>query len=180
MAVGTAPVLWGEPGTNGQHSYFQMLHQGTDRIPVEFIVVAHPDHKHAASHRTLLANALAQSRALMIGRSLEEVLAEAGSSPSEEMVAVSKQRAFRGNRPSTTLLIERIDPRTLGALVALHEHRVFTSAAIWGINAFDQWGVELGKTQALDVEARMTNPARSRSDLDSSTVGLLQRLELMA
>jgi len=180
MAVGTAPVLWGEPGTNGQHSYFQMLHQGTDRIPVEFIVVARPDHAHADSHRTLLANALAQSRALMIGRSLEEVLAEAGPSPSAEMVAVSKQRAFRGNRPSTTLLIERLDPRTLGALVALHEHRVFTSAAIWGINAFDQWGVELGKTLALDVEARMTNPAQSRSDLDSSTVGLLQRLELMA
>jgi glucose-6-phosphate isomerase len=180
MAVGTSPVLWGEPGTNGQHSYFQMLHQGTDRIPVEFIVVAHPDHPHVASHRTLLANALAQSRALMIGRSLEEVLADAGPAPSDEVIAVSKQRAFRGNRPSTTLLIERLDPKTLGALIALHEHRVFTSAAVWGINAFDQWGVELGKTLALDVEARMTDPGRSRADLDSSTASLMKRLESMA
>jgi len=179
MSVGTSPVLWGEPGTNGQHSYFQMLHQGTDRIPVEFIVVAQADHPHHDSHRTLLSNALAQSRALMIGRTLEEVLAEAGPAPSPEVVAVSKQRVFRGNRPSTTLLIDRLDPKTLGALIALHEHRVFTTGAIWGINSFDQWGVELGKTLALDVEARLTNPKLDRSDLDASTRALLQRLEAL-
>jgi len=177
LAVGTSPVLWGEPGTNGQHSYFQMLHQGTDRIPVEFIVVAKPDHAHSGSHRTLLSNALAQSRALMVGRSLEEVLAQAGPAPSERELAVSKQRVFQGNRPSTTLLLDHLDARTLGALIALHEHRVFTSGAIWGINSFDQWGVELGKTLALDLEARLADPARDRSDLDSSTRSLLQRLE---
>jgi glucose-6-phosphate isomerase len=156
-----------------------MLHQGTDRIPVEFIVVAQADHPHHGSHRTLLSNALAQSRALMIGKTLEEVLAEAGPAPSPEVVAVSKQRVFRGNRPSTTLLIDRLDPKTLGALIALHEHRVFTTGAIWGINSFDQWGVELGKTLALDVEARLTNPKLDRSDLDASTRALLQRLEAL-
>jgi glucose-6-phosphate isomerase len=153
----SAPVLWGEPGTNGQHAYFQMLHQGTDVIPVEFIAVKQPAHGLAGHHELLLANALAQAQALMQGK------ADAGG-----------HRDFPGNRPSTFLLLEALTPASLGALLALHEHRVFVSGSLWGINSFDQWGVELGKVLALDVAARLVNG--NEAGLDSSTAGLLKRL----
>ncbi|MEO5845407.1 MAG: glucose-6-phosphate isomerase, partial [Caldimonas sp.] len=138
LPFATSPVVWGEPGTNAQHAYFQMLHQGSDVVPVDFILLREPSA--AASgiapeatlrqHRMLLANGLAQGQALMQGRA-------GGSEP---------HRDFPGNRPSTTLLLERLTPSSLGALLALYEHRVFTSGAVWGIDSFDQWGVELGKT----------------------------------
>jgi glucose-6-phosphate isomerase len=153
----TSPVLWGEPGTNGQHAYFQMLHQGTDRVPVEFIAVRKPAHSLPVHHDLLLANALAQAQALMQGRD------DAGG-----------HRHFTGNRPSTFLLLDALTPRTLGALVALFEHRVFASGAIWGIDSFDQWGVELGKVLAQDIAPRIASG--DASGLDSSTAGLLQRL----
>jgi glucose-6-phosphate isomerase len=157
LAFGTSPVLWGEPGTNGQHAYFQMLHQGTDRVPVEFIAVREPAHDLPGHHELLLANALAQAQALMQGK------ADAGG-----------HRNFAGNRPSTFFLLEALDPASLGALLALYEHRVFTSGAVWGIDSFDQWGVELGKVLATDIAGRLASG--SVEGLDPSTAGLLRQL----
>ena len=157
LPFATSPVIWGEPAANGQHAYFQMLHQGTDVIPVEFIVVKAPNHGLADHHTKLLANALAQSRALMLGQK------DAGG-----------HRHLPGNRPSTTLLLDELTPESLGALVALQEHRVFASGALWGINSFDQWGVELGKVIANDMEQRLhTGDAQG---LDASSAALLARL----
>ena len=161
LSYASAPVLWGEPGTNGQHAYFQMLHQGTDVIPVEFIAVKTPAHPLPGHHELLLANALAQAQALMQGKR------DAGG-----------HRDFPGNRPSTFFLLERLDPASLGALVALHEHRVFVSGSLWGINSFDQWGVELGKVLALDITPRLASG--DASGLDASTAGLLKRLRAPA
>jgi len=160
LPYGTAPVLWGEPGTNGQHAYFQMLHQGTDRVPVEFIAVRQADHSLAGHHQQLLANVLAQAQALMLGK------ADAGG-----------HKDFPGNRPSTMLLLERLDAASLGALIALQEHRVFCSGALWGINSFDQWGVELGKVLARDIAPRLDSG--DTTGLDGSTAGLLRRLRGM-
>ena len=153
----TAPVLWGEPGTNGQHAYFQMLHQGSDTVPVEFLAVKKPRHDLNAHHELLLANVLAQAQALMVGQR------DTGG-----------HKNFPGNRPSTFLLLDELTPTTLGALIALQEHRVFVSGSLWGLNSFDQWGVELGKVLAKDVEARLHSG--DIEGLDASTAGLLQRL----
>ena len=156
----TSPVLWGEPGTNGQHAYFQMLHQGTSVVPVEFVAVrqgAPAPHDLPGHHDKLLANVLAQAQALMLGKE------DAGG-----------HRHFPGNRPSTFLLLERLTPASLGALIALQEHRVFVSGALWGINSFDQWGVELGKVLAKDIEVRLQSG--DALGLDGSTAGLLTRL----
>ena len=157
LRFGTAPVLWGEPGTNGQHAFFQMLHQGTDVVPVEFVAVKKPRHDLPGHHNLLLANVLAQAQALMVGQR------DTGG-----------HRNFPGNRPSTFLLLDELTPTTLGALIALQEHRVFVSGSLWGVNSFDQWGVELGKVLAKDLQVRMQTG--DVSGLDSSTAGLLQRL----
>jgi glucose-6-phosphate isomerase len=157
LSFGTSPVLWGEPGTNGQHAYFQMLHQGTDIVPVEFIAVRRANHALAGHQSKLLANALAQAQALMQGKS------DPGG-----------HRDFPGNRPSTFLLLDELTPQSLGALLALQEHRVFVSGAVWGINSFDQWGVELGKVLAADIEPRFASG--DATGLDGSTAGLLRRL----
>ena len=157
LPFGTSPVLWGEPGTNGQHAYFQMLHQGTDRVPVEFIAVRQPAHTLPGHHDLLLANALAQAQALMQGQP------DPGG-----------HRHFPGNRPSTFFLLESLTPASLGALLALYEHRVFTSGSVWGIDSFDQWGVELGKVLAQDIAQRLASC--SLNGLDESTAGLLRRI----
>ncbi len=157
LPYGTSPVLWGEPGTNGQHAYFQMLHQGTDVVPLEFIAVKKPTHALADHHELLLANAIAQAQALMLGKD------DAGG-----------HKHFTGNRPSTFLLLDELTPASLGALIALQEHRVFVSGAIWGINSFDQWGVELGKVLAKDIRARLLSG--DATGLDASTAGLLARV----
>jgi glucose-6-phosphate isomerase len=176
LPYATSPVVWGEPGTNGQHAYFQMLHQGTDVVPVEFLLVKHADHPHADLHTKLLANGLAQSQALMLGKTAAEARAEKAptASPTLDREVLARHRSFPGNRPSTTLLLERLDPASLGALIALYEHRVFTSAAVWGINAFDQWGVELGKALCNALLPRLDSG--DTSGLDASTAGLLARL----
>jgi glucose-6-phosphate isomerase len=176
LPYATSPVVWGEPGTNGQHAYFQMLHQGTDVIPVEFILVKRPTHALTDLHAKLLANGLAQSQALMLGKSTEQALQEKAPTASKELDAgtVARHRTFPGNRPSTTLLLDELTPESLGALIALYEHRVFASGALWGINSFDQWGVELGKALCNDLLPRLTG---GRTDgLDASTAGLLRRL----
>jgi glucose-6-phosphate isomerase len=157
ISVATSPVLWGEPGTNGQHAYFQMLHQGTDIVPVEFIAVAHAEHDLPGHHEQLLANSLAQAQALMQGR------------PDE-----GGHKDFPGNRPSTFFVLDRLTPASLGALLAMYEHRVFVSGSIWGINSFDQWGVELGKVLAKDIAVRLGSG--DVAGLDASTAGLLKRL----
>jgi glucose-6-phosphate isomerase len=176
LPYGTSPVVWGEPGTNGQHAYFQMLHQGTDVIPLEFIAVKHPTHKLAEQHRMLLANCLAQSQALMLGKTALQALADkaptAGAGVAPEVLA--RHRSFPGNRPSTTLLLDKLTPRALGALVALYEHRVYTSGAVWGINSFDQWGVELGKALCNQLLPRLSSG--DTTGLDASTAGLMQHL----
>jgi len=187
LPFATSPVVWGEPGTNGQHAYFQMLHQGTDAIPVEFILVKHATHGLAGlhgpllaqlerQHAMLLANGLAQSQALMQGKTTEQAGAEKAPTASKELdpLTLAKHRTFPGNRPSTTLLLDQLTPRSLGALIALYEHRVFTSGALWGINSFDQWGVELGKALASDLLPRLASG--DASGLDASTAGLLVRL----
>jgi len=157
LPFGTSPVLWGEPGTNGQHAYFQMLHQGTDVVPLEFIAVKKPTHNLAEHHELLLVNAIAQAQALMLGQG------DAGG-----------HKHFTGNRPSTFLLLDELTPGSLGALIAMQEHRVFVSGAIWGINSFDQWGVELGKVLARDIRVRMASG--DASGLDASTAALLARM----
>ncbi|MED5622224.1 glucose-6-phosphate isomerase [Ideonella sp. BN130291] len=176
LPYATSPVVWGEPGTNGQHAFFQMLHQGTDVIPVEFIAVKHATHSHADLHTKLLANCLAQSQALMLGKSTEQAATERAPTASKTLDAqtIARHRTFPGNRPSTTLVLDRLDPHALGALVAMYEHRVFVSGALWGINSFDQWGVELGKALCNDLLPRLAS--RDVQGLDASTAGLLQRL----
>jgi glucose-6-phosphate isomerase len=159
LPYGTSPVLWGEPGTNGQHAYFQMLHQGTDVVPVEFVAVKKPTHSLKNHHDLLLANAIAQAQALMLGKDDE-----------------GGHKHFSGNRPSTFLLLAELTPASLGALIALQEHRVFVSGSVWGINSFDQWGVELGKVLAQDIHARMASG--NLAGLDGSTAALLKVLTL--
>jgi glucose-6-phosphate isomerase len=176
LPFGTSPVVWGEPGTNGQHAYFQMLHQGTDVIPVEFVLVKKPSHALADSHAKLLANGLAQAQALMQGKRAEEAAQEAAPTASRDLdpAVLARHRSFPGNRPSTTLLLDELTPHTLGALLALYEHRVFVSGALWGINSFDQWGVELGKALCNNLLPRLASG--DTSGLDASTASLLQRL----
>ena len=155
LTVVSGPVVWGEPGTNGQHAFYQLIHQGTTPVPCEFILAANGHEDDLAHHHILLAaNCLAQSEALMRGRTLEEAraLMVAKGLEGAELDRQARHRVFPGNRPSTTLLIEKLTPFTLGQIVALYEHRVFVEGVILGINSFDQWGVELGKELALKVE----------------------------
>ncbi len=172
----TSAVVWGEPGTNGQHAYFQMLHQGTEVGPVEFVAVRTPSHPHESLHTKALANCLAQSQALMLGKASAQARREHAPTASSTMNAdtLARHRSFPGNRPSTTLVLEALTPRSLGALIALYEHRVFTSGAVWGINSFDQWGVELGKALCNDLLPRFATG--DTTGLDASTAALLRRL----
>ena len=167
----TGPVVWGEPGTNGQHAFYQLIHQGTQVVPCEFMVAARGHEAGLAHHhRLLVANCLAQSGALMRGRSLEAaraLMADAGLSGAE-LERQAAHRVFSGDRPSTTLLYPRLDPWTLGALLALYEHRVFVEGTILGINSFDQWGVELGKELAKALEPVLAG-AQAGDDIDGST-----------
>ncbi len=167
LGVDSGPVVWGEPGTNGQHAFFQLLHQGTRLVPCDFILTCRPEHALLDQHDLLVANGLAQSEALAFGRTEEEAR-EAGAD-----AALAPHRTFPGNRPSTTLLLDELTPRTLGALIALYEHRVFVQGAVLGVNSFDQWGVELGKalanTLAEEIEGKAGQPH------DASTEALLSR-----
>ena len=161
----TAPIVWGEAGTNGQHAFYQLLHQGGRLVPCEFIAVLRPDFDPGGHHDALLANCLAQSEALMRGRTADE--APAGTS-----AALAPYQVFDGNQPSTTLLLPRLDPHTLGQLIALYEHKVFALGVLWNLNAFDQWGVEYGKVLARRLLPMLSGEAPA-SGLDSSTAGLL-------
>ncbi len=169
----TSPIYWGEPGTNGQHSFYQLIHQGTRLIPCDFIAFAHALTPLGRHHDLLLANALAQAEALAFGKTAGEVEAE-GVAP-----ALVPHRVFEGNRPSNTILADRLSPERLGALVALYEHSVFTQGAIWNLNPFDQWGVELGKALALAIVPELESPAEPALAHDSSTNSLIRRYREM-
>lgn len=176
---GTGPVVWGEPGTNSQHSFFQLLHQGTEAVPIDFILIAEPNDDMGDHHAKLLANGLAQSAALAFGKTEGEVRAEmqvAGLS-AEEIDRLAPHRTFPGDRPSTTVLFKRLDPASLGRLIALYEHKVFVQGAIWNVNSFDQWGVELGKEMAGRLLPAVEGGA-APAGTDASTVGLLDYLNL--
>ena len=167
----TSPVVWGGVGTNVQHAFFQMLHQGTDVVPVEFIGFAQPTHNEILAHDVLVANMFAQSKALAFGRSLAELISENADDEN------SKHRVMPGNRPSTTVLAPRLTARTLGSLIAMYEHRVFVQGVVFGINSFDQWGVELGKTLATEITSSLIKPSENGESLkdsqDASTRGLI-------
>ncbi len=181
VSVSTGPVVWGEPGTNGQHAYFQLLHQGTRLIPADFILAAESCNPCGNHHELLIANCLAQTEALMKGKPTSEVVAEmqAAGVSTEQIDALKTHRTFDGNRPTNTLLTQRLDAYSLGALIALYEHKVFVEAAIWDINPFDQWGVELGKQLASaiydDMQAAV-QAGKPVSSHDSSTNGLINRI----
>jgi glucose-6-phosphate isomerase len=165
----TGPIYWGEPGTNGQHSFYQLIHQGTRLIPCDFIAFARTLNPLNGHHELLLANVLAQTQALAFGKTAEEQRAE--GTP-ERLVP---HRSFEGNRPSNTILADRLTPATLGALVSLYEHSVFTQGTIWQIDSFDQWGVELGKVLAKQIVPALTSHGEPVLTHDSSTNALIRR-----
>jgi glucose-6-phosphate isomerase len=173
VGVDTGPVVWGTPGTNGQHAYFQLLHQGTTVVPTDLIGFANPVHDLGEHHDLLLANLFAQAEALAFGRSADEVRAE--GTP-EHLVA---HRTFPGNRPTTVLLGDRLDPSRLGSLVALYEHKVFTMGAVWGIDSFDQWGVELGKVLAGTIAQELVASEAPETRHDPSTDALIRRYRIL-
>ena len=178
----TGPLVWGEPGTNGQHAFFQLLHQGTDVIPIEFLAAAaghEPDLKH--HHDLLLSNVLAQSAALMKGRTLDEAKKQmlAKGMKTEDVDKIAPHRVFSGNRPTMTILYRSLDPKTLGRLIALYEHRVFVEGAMFDINSFDQWGVELGKELATEL-LPVVEGKEDAAKYDASTAGLVQHIKRLS
>jgi glucose-6-phosphate isomerase len=168
--VATGEIVWGEPGTNGQHAFYQLLHQGTHLVPVDFLAFAQPNHDLDGMHDLFLANFLAQPAALAFGRTEEEVAAD-GTAP-----AVVPHKVFAGNRPSNAIVARKLTPGVLGQLVAAYEHRVFTQGVVWGINSFDQWGVELGKVLAQQLAPKLQSDEAPAYDSDSSTNGLIRLL----
>jgi glucose-6-phosphate isomerase len=165
----TGPIYWGEPGTNGQHSFYQLIHQGTRLIPCDFIAFAHALTPLGQHHDMLLANVFAQAEALAFGKTPEQV--EAEGTPDW----LVPHRVFEGNRPSNTILADQLTPAVLGVLVALYEHSVFTQGAIWDIGSFDQWGVELGKVLAQRIIPELQSKTESKLKHDSSTNNLIRR-----
>jgi glucose-6-phosphate isomerase len=169
VTYSTGPIYWGEPGTNGQHSFYQLIHQGTRLIPCDFIAFAQALNPLGQHHDLLLANVFAQSEALAFGKTLEQVKAEGTAD------WLAPHRVFAGNRPSNTILADRLTPEALGKLVALYEHSVFTQGVIWQINSFDQWGVELGKVLAQRIVPELESPAEPGLSHDTSTNNLIRR-----
>jgi glucose-6-phosphate isomerase len=167
--VQTGPIVWGQPGTNGQHAFYQLIHQGTKLIPADFIGFAHGNHELGEHQNMLMANFFAQTEALALGKTREEVEAE-GVAPNQV-----PHRTFPGNRPTNTILAGELTPYTLGQLVAMYEHKVFTQGTIWNINSFDQWGVELGKKLALAIIPQLDAADEPELAHDSSTNALIRR-----
>jgi glucose-6-phosphate isomerase len=165
----TGPIFWGEPGTNGQHSFYQLIHQGTKLVPCDFIGFERTLNPVGDHHDLLMANVFAQTQALAFGKTAEQVREEG----TEEWLV--PHRVFEGNRPSNTILAERLDPETLGKLVALYEHSVFVQGAVWNVNSFDQWGVELGKVLAKRIAPELESADEPELAHDSSTNALIRR-----
>ena len=182
VEVSSGPVLFGEPGTNGQHAFYQLIHQGTKLIPCDFLAAAESHNdligQQGSQHAVLLSNFLAQSEALMRGKTAAEVeteLTQAGLGKAE-IEALLPHKVFPGNRPTNTLLYRKLTPRTLGRLIALYEHKVFVQGAIWNLNSYDQWGVELGKQLAQAILPELTGSEPSGQH-DASTNALIARLQ---
>nr|ABH11436.1 cytosolic glucose-6-phosphate isomerase [Diacronema lutheri] len=174
VTASTGPVIWGEPGTNGQHAFYQLIHQGTKLIPCDFFAPAQTQNPIGEHHPILLSNFFAQTEALMQGKSLEDVKGELAASGkgAEEIAALAPHKVFEGNKPTNSILVEKLDPRTLGAVIAMYEHKIFAQGIIWGINSFDQWGVELGKALAKAILPELGGDAPVSSH-DASTNGLI-------
>jgi len=170
----TGPVIWGDVGTNGQHAYFQLLHQGTDVTPIDFIAALRPAHEFHNHHAALLANCFAQSEAFMKGKTADEVRQDLQGLDAPEVERLVPHKTFPGNRPSNTILMDYLNPATLGALIALYEQKVFVQGVLWDVNSFDQWGVELGKVLAKKIEAELNGDANPAAH-DGSTNGLIAR-----
>ncbi|MBJ3784217.1 glucose-6-phosphate isomerase [Devosia sediminis] len=170
----TGPIVWGEPGTNGQHAFYQLIHQGTDVIPCDFLIAARPHENLPPHHDKLVANVLAQSEALMLGKTKDEVVAElkAQGLDKDQIKALAPHKVFPGNRPSNTLFYKQLTPEVLGSLIALYEHKVFVQGVIWNVNSYDQWGVELGKQLAKALLPKVKGE-QSGEGHDASTQGLL-------
>lgn len=177
----TGAVVWGDAGTNGQHSFHQLLHQGSQFVPADFIAVVKSQHPVGNHQALLFANCLAQSRALMVGKTLAEAEAEftAMGHSEKEAKSLAPHKVMPGNRPSTTLLLEELTPASLGSLIALYEHKVYVQSVVWGINAFDQWGVELGKKLSSEIDRIMRGEVSIES-VDASTANLIQRYVQLA
>jgi glucose-6-phosphate isomerase len=170
----TGPIVWGEPGTNGQHAFYQLIHQGTKLVPCDFLAPAQPLNPLGEHHAILIANFLGQTEALMKGKPTAEARAElaAAGVPASELDLLAAAKTFEGNRPSSSFLYKRLTPETLGMLIALYEHKIFTQGVIWNVNSFDQMGVELGKQLAKAIEPELKGDAHVGSH-DASTNGLI-------
>uniref|UniRef100_A0A1A7YED8 Glucose-6-phosphate isomerase n=1 Tax=Iconisemion striatum TaxID=60296 RepID=A0A1A7YED8_9TELE len=176
----TGPIVWGEPGTNGQHAFYQLIHQGTRMVPADFLIPAQTQHpiRDNLHHKILLANFLAQTEALMKGKTTEEAKKEleAGGLSGEALEKLLPHKVFQGNRPTNSIIFKKLTPFTLGALIAMYEHKIFVQGVMWEINSFDQWGVELGKQLAKKIEPELKDVAEVHSH-DSSTNGLINFLK---
>ena len=181
VTMPTGQSVWGEPGTNGQHAFFQLLHQGTDATPIDFLVAATPTQADPGHHDLLVANCLAQGEALMRGRTRGEAQAQMRAAGVDEAEAarLAPHKTFPGSRPTSTLMYRKLDPRTLGRLIALYEHKTFVEGVLWGINSFDQWGVELGKELASRLAPIVSDAGASTASLDGSTAGLLAHMRTL-
>ena len=179
----TGPIVWGEPGTNGQHAFFQLIHQGTKMIPCDFLAGVNPIYENYRDHhKMLLANFLAQTEALMLGKDMEQVKYEHPIENFTPPATISReillpQKTFPGNRPSTSILYDRLTPRTLGALIALYEHKIFVQGVIWQVNSFDQWGVELGKQLATKILKELEEAEVKPGNHDQSTQSLINYIK---
>lgn len=170
----TGPIIWGEPGTNGQHAFYQLIHQGTKLIPADFIAPAISHNQLGEHHKMLLSNFFAQTEALMNGKTLDEVLSELKGKTQEEIDKIAPYKVFQGNRPTNSILVKKITPKTLGSLIAMYEHKIFVQGVIWNIFSFDQWGVELGKQLANKIYPELQDEAAIATH-DSSTNGLINQ-----
>lgn len=174
VGVSTGPIVWGEPGTNGQHAFYQLIHQGTKLIPCDFLAPAITHNPLSDHHNKLLSNFFAQTEALMNGKSQEEVVAElkAKGVSHDEILTLAPFKAFTGNKPSNSILFKKLTPSTLGSLIAMYEHKIFVQGILWNIYSFDQWGVELGKVLAKKILPELENNDTVATH-DSSTNGLI-------
>ena len=170
----TGPIIWGQSGTNGQHAFFQLLHQGTKPVPADFLIPALSQNPLGQHHRVLFSNCLAQTKALMLGKTYSEAVDEmkAAGRSDREIEEVIEHKVFEGNKPSNTIMFERLTPKTLGAIMAMYEHKVFVQGVVWNINSFDQWGVEYGKVLAGEIQLDLSH-RESATHHDSSTNGLI-------
>lgn len=174
----TGPIIWGEPGTNGQHAFYQLIHQGTKMIPCDFLAPAQTQNPLSDHHEKLLSNFFAQTEALMNGKTEAEVKAELAGKSAEEIEKIAPFKIFQGNKPTNSILFKKLDPRTLGSLIAMYEHKIFAQGAIWNIFSFDQWGVELGKQLAKKILPELSG-SETVSSHDSSTNGLINAYKEM-